>query len=62
MAKLTFDISDKLDEEFRKTIGLKNGIKKGVLGDALEEALEDWIKKTKIEVFKNYKATTGEKS
>lgn len=45
MAKITFDIDDSLDNNFRRVVGKKYGSRKGVIGQALEEAIKDWIKK-----------------
>ncbi|MFW9872929.1 MAG: hypothetical protein ACFFG0_07495 [Candidatus Thorarchaeota archaeon] len=42
---MNVDISDDLDEQFRKTVFNRFGMKKGNLTIAIEEALNDWINK-----------------
>jgi hypothetical protein len=44
MGKLTIEISEELEQKFRKAVADTKGFKKGNLGIAVEEALEDWIK------------------
>ena len=45
MGKMNIDISDELDEQFRKAVFNRFGMKKGNLTMAIEEALEEWINK-----------------
>lgn len=47
MARITIDIPDELDEQFRETVFNKFGMKKGNLTMAIEEALNNWIEKEK---------------
>lgn len=48
--KWIFEITTKLDDEFRKEIGQRSkGIRRGVIKEALEEAIRDWIDKGKKE-------------
>ncbi len=43
MATITVNVSDALDQEFRKTVKHKLGEGKGTLGKAVEEAFKHWI-------------------
>ena len=43
MAKMIFELSDKLDKEFRETVMEVRGLHKGVIKQSLEEAIEEWI-------------------
>ena len=45
MGKMNIDISDELDEQFRKTVFNRFGMRKGNLTIAIEEAIKDWINK-----------------
>lgn len=45
MGKMTIDISDELDEQFREKVFNRFGMKKGNLTLAIEDALKDWINK-----------------
>lgn len=45
--KIIVEITDELDEKFRKAIVINKGLHKGVIKEALEEAIEDWIKRPK---------------
>lgn len=45
MGKMSIDISDELDEQFRETVFNRLGMKRGNLTIAIEEALRDWINK-----------------
>ena len=45
MKKLIVEISDELNDEFRKVVYKKYGFHKGALKKALIEVLKDWIKK-----------------
>lgn len=45
--KIIVEITDELDEKFRKAIINTKGLHKGVIKEALEEAIEDWIKRPK---------------
>ena len=45
MGKMTIDISDELDDQFREKVFNRFGMKKGNLTLAIEEALKDWINK-----------------
>jgi hypothetical protein len=45
--KLIVDISDEMDEEFRKALIETFGFKKGVIKKAVEEAIQAWIKESK---------------
>jgi hypothetical protein len=40
---MIFDLDDKLEEKFRKTIADVKGLHKGVIRESLEEAIEAWI-------------------
>jgi len=44
MVKITFEITEELDDKFRKSVAIRKGIRKGVIGQCLAEAIEDWIK------------------
>jgi len=41
--QLNANITDNLDEEFRKMVAKTKGVRKGAIADALTEALELWI-------------------
>ncbi|MGA1975492.1 MAG: hypothetical protein ABSG92_07635 [Conexivisphaerales archaeon] len=41
------ELSDELDERFRKAVVERKGLHKGVLKEAFEEAIELWIKEQK---------------
>lgn len=41
--QLNANITDNLDEEFRKMVAKTIGVRKGAIADALTEALEQWI-------------------
>jgi len=43
MARMTVQISDKVNKAFRLRILMLKGSRKGVLGEAVEEALELWL-------------------
>ena len=43
MAKITFELDDKLDEKFRKVVADTKGLHRGVMQEALEEAIQLWI-------------------
>ena len=45
MGKMTIDISDELDKQFREAIFNRFGMKRGNLTIAIEEAIKDWINK-----------------
>ncbi|MFW9972723.1 MAG: hypothetical protein ACFFDF_21235 [Candidatus Odinarchaeota archaeon] len=45
MGKMSIDITDELDEQFRETVFNRLGMKRGNLRIAVEEALKDWINK-----------------
>lgn len=47
MGKMTIDISDELDKQFRETVFNRFGMKRGNLTIAIEEAIIGWIKKNK---------------
>lgn len=48
MRRLNIQITDDLDDRFRKEVGKTFGAKRGSLQEAVTEALELWIKKTKV--------------
>lgn len=43
MVKITFELDDKLDKEFRKKIADTKGLHRGVLQETIEEAIEAWL-------------------
>lgn len=43
MVKITFELNDKLDKEFRKKIADTKGLRRGVLQESIEEAIEAWL-------------------
>ena len=45
--KLTVDVDDKLDSDFRKIVYKKFGLKQGVIKEACVEAIQDWIVRNK---------------
>ena len=47
MATITINISDELNEDFRKIVSSRIGEGKGVLGKAVEDALKAWLKEVK---------------
>ena len=47
MRKMTVELPDDLDEEFRKEIFNRFDMRKGNLNKAVKEAVKDWIKKNK---------------
>lgn len=57
MAKMIFEIDDKLEERFRNAILQRKGWKRGVLKEALIEAMNLWIEK---DVLKNLKSKAEE--
>lgn len=48
MPRLNIEITDDLDDRFRKEVGKKFGAKRGSLQQAVAEALELWIGKAKV--------------
>jgi len=51
--RMTIDISDELDEQFREAVFNRFGMKRGNLAMAIEEAIKEWINKTKEGDIKN---------
>jgi hypothetical protein len=49
MSKITFEIDDKLNLKFRKTIASSKGLYRGAIQEALIEAINLWIKYTKTQ-------------
>ena len=49
MSKITFEIDDKLNLKFRKTIASSKGLYRGAIQEALIEAINLWIKHTKTQ-------------
>ena len=49
MAKITFEIDDKLNQKFRKTIASSKGLYRGAIQEALIESINLWIKYTKTQ-------------
>ncbi|HET7643899.1 MAG TPA: hypothetical protein VFK40_10355 [Nitrososphaeraceae archaeon] len=49
MAKITFEIDDKLNQKFRKTIASSKGLYRGAIQEALIESINLWIKHSKIQ-------------
>lgn len=47
MSKITFEIDEKLNQKFRKTIASSKGLYRGAIQEALIEAINLWIKYTK---------------
>jgi hypothetical protein len=47
MGRMTIELSDELDREFRMKVAKEYGGKKGALGDAIEEAVKLWLKQKK---------------
>ena len=45
MGKVTIDIPDDLDEQFREAVFNRFGMRKGNLTTAIEEAIKEWVKK-----------------
>jgi predicted transcriptional regulator len=43
LAKITFELDDKIDEKFRKVVADTKGLHRGVMQEALEEAIQLWI-------------------
>jgi hypothetical protein len=43
LAKITFDLDDKIDEKFRKVVADTKGLHRGVIQEALEEAIQLWL-------------------
>jgi DNA-binding SARP family transcriptional activator len=41
--KWIFEMSEKLDEDFRKAIAKEKGLHRGVIKEALSEAIKEWI-------------------
>lgn len=55
MAKITFEIDNKLNQKFRKTIASSKGLYRGAIQEALIESINLWIKytrKQKLELTK----------
>ncbi len=45
MGRMTIELPDELDREFRVKVVKEYGGKKGALGDAIQEAVKLWLKK-----------------
>ena len=58
MAKITFEIDDKLNQKFRKTIASSKGLYRGAIQEALIESIHLWIKYTKIQKMELTKKET----
>ena len=43
MAKMIFELDDKLEEQFRNTVFDVKGLHKGVIRESLEEAIQEWM-------------------
>jgi hypothetical protein len=43
MAKMIFELDNKLEEKFRKTVADVKGLHKGVIRESLEEAIQEWM-------------------
>jgi predicted transcriptional regulator len=43
LVKITFELSDEIDEKFRKLVADTKGLHRGVMQEALEEAIQLWI-------------------
>lgn len=54
MAKMIFEIDDKLEEQFRNEVFQRKGLKRGVIKDALIEAMNLWIKNDITERLKQH--------
>jgi hypothetical protein len=52
MAKMIFEISEKMEEDFRNAVFQRKGLRRGVLKEALIEAMNLWIKSDIIEKLK----------
>jgi hypothetical protein len=49
MSKITFEIDEKLNQKFRKTIASSKGLYRGAIQEALIEGINLWIKYTKTQ-------------
>lgn len=47
MGRMTIDIADELDEQFREAVFNQFGMKRGNITMAIEEAITEWINKRK---------------
>jgi len=47
MGRITLEIPDELDREFRAKVAMKYGGKKGAIGMAIKEAIELWLRRAK---------------
>ena len=47
MVKITFELSDKLNQRFRKRIATSKGLYRGAIQESIVEAIDDWLKKVK---------------
>lgn len=45
MSKITFNLNDKIEKDFRKKIAARKGLHKGVITESLTEAIKIWMKK-----------------
>ena len=45
MGRMTIDLSDELNKQFRETVFNRFGMKRGNLTIAIEEAIKDWVNK-----------------
>ena len=45
MGRINVEISDELDDRFRREVGRRLGMKRGNLGKAVIEAIELWLSK-----------------
>jgi hypothetical protein len=47
MGRITLEIPDELEREFRAKVAMKYGGKRGAIGLAIKEAIELWLKHMK---------------
>lgn len=47
MATITINVSDEINEEFRRAVKLKFGEGKGIIGKAIETAIGKWLEEYK---------------
>jgi hypothetical protein len=58
MSKITFEIDEKLNQKFRKTIASSKGLYRGAIQEALIEGINLWIKYTKTQKLELAKKDT----
>jgi len=48
MGRITLELPDEFERDFRARVAMKYGGKKGAIGIAIKEAIELWLKQAKV--------------